>query len=77
MNEHDKSMIDSLSTTHPELMRLRTKHEEYEEQLRAISSKRWRSKGETLQEQKLKRLKLQGRDRMASILAKHRASQAS
>ncbi len=77
MNEHDKSLIASLSTTHPELQRLRTKHEEYEQQLRAISSKRWRSTGETLEEQKLKRLKLQGRDRMASILAEHRASEAS
>jgi uncharacterized protein YdcH (DUF465 family) len=77
MNELDKVMIDVLRTTHPELQRLCSKHEEYEAALTSISSRRWRTPGETLEEQRIKRLKLHGRDRMASILAEHRGSNAS
>jgi len=77
MNESDRALIASLSSSHHELQRLHSKHAEYEDQLRALSSKRWRSSEETLEEQKLKRLKLQGRDRIASILAEHQTSEAS
>lgn len=76
MDQDDKLLIDALKTTHPELHRLCTKHEEYEQQLDALQAGRWRSPQEEAESRRLKRLKLAGRDRMASILAEHRATQA-
>ncbi len=77
MDERDKVLIEALKTTNPELQRLAVKHEEYEARLASLSAKRWRAPGEDVEERRLKRLKLQGRDRMATILAQHRASKAS
>ncbi len=77
MNQRDKELLNSLKTTHPELQRLCTKHEEYEQKLDSLKRVRWSSPAEEAESRKLKRLKLAGRDRMASILAEHRRSEAS
>ena len=69
MNESDVKRIQSLSSTNPELKRLYSKHCEYERRLTEIKRGKWRSPEEYAEEQELKRRKLAGRDRMASIIA--------
>ncbi len=72
MNDRDLALIERLIPDNAELSRLLSKHEEYEARLRVISKQKWRTPEEYVEEKKLKRLKLAGRDRMELILAAHR-----
>jgi uncharacterized protein len=72
MNERDLLLIERLIPQDPELNRLVSKHEGYEARLQVISQKKWQTPEEYIEEKQLKRLKLAGRDRIASILARHR-----
>ncbi|MEE2827669.1 MAG: DUF465 domain-containing protein [Myxococcota bacterium] len=69
MTESELALITRLSDTNPELRRLYSRHCEYEERLDELKRSRWQSPEEYAETKKLKRAKLAGRDRMASILA--------
>ena len=73
MNHDDLTLIRHLLPAHPELERLVQKHDGYEERLARMVSRRWQSPSEQAEMKQLKRLKLAGRDRIASILAEHRS----
>ena len=72
MNDSDLVLIERLIPDNAELSHLLSKHQEYEARLRVISRQKWRTSEEYVEEKRLKRLKLAGRDRMESILAEHR-----
>lgn len=72
MNDRDLALIERLVPDNVELSRLVSKHKEYEARLEVICRQKWRTPEEYVEEKKLKRLKLAGRDRMETILALHR-----
>ncbi len=74
MNQADLDLIKAICSTQPELARLFADHEKFESRLAAIARQRWRSAEDYAEEQRLKRSKLAGRDRMERILAQHRLS---
>ena len=76
MKPTDIQLIRSLSNQEPELSRLFERHLEYEKRLGEIGRSKWQSPEDYYEQKQLKRLKLSGRDRIESILARHR-SQAS
>ncbi len=73
MNNDDLVLIRHLLPAHRELERLVHKHGGYEERLARMVARRWQSPSELAEMKQLKRLKLAGRDRIASILAEHRS----
>lgn len=74
MDPQDATTLESLSNSNPEVARLLRLHTTYEEQLDALNRHRWLSPDEQREQKRLKRLKLAGRDRLASILAETRAT---
>jgi uncharacterized protein YdcH (DUF465 family) len=74
MNQSELDLIASIRPDHDELARLLAAHEDYESRLAALAGQKWRSAEEYAEEQRLKREKLAGRDRIQRILAEHRIS---
>ncbi len=74
MNTSDIVIIQDLSVSNPELSRLLERHREYERELEFMARRKWLSSTEQSERQRLKRLKLRGRDRIESIIAPHRQS---
>ncbi len=72
MNTSDLVIIQGLAPGNPELARLVQKHQDYERELEFMARRRWLSATEQADRQRLKRLKLRGRDRIESIIAPHR-----
>jgi uncharacterized protein YdcH (DUF465 family) len=72
MNTSDLVIIQDLSASNQELSRLFEKHREYERELEFMARRKWLSSREQSERQRLKRLKLRGRDRIESIIAPHR-----
>jgi uncharacterized protein YdcH (DUF465 family) len=62
-----------LIMTHDEFRSLFERHHSYDEQLVALEAKDRLSYDEQMEENRLKKLKLQTKDRMQAILAEHRS----
>ena len=73
MKPTDIQLIRSLSTQEPELSRLFEKHLAYEKRLGKIGGAKWQSPEDYYEQKQLKRLKLSVRDRIESILVRHRS----
>ncbi len=74
MNTSDLVIIQDLVPSNPELEKLVQKHREYERELELMARCKWLSVSEQADRQRLKRLKLYGRDRIESIIAPHRST---
>ncbi len=74
MNTTDLVLVEDLVPSCPELSRLLQEHREYERELEFMARRKWLSATEQAERQRLKRLKLRGRDRIESIIAPHRSS---
>jgi len=72
MDQSDLDLIESLKDSDAELGRRWREHVELEEQLEGYQRKRVLTTEEQREVQRLKKMKLAGRDRIAEILAKHR-----
>jgi len=72
MNTSDLVIIQGLAAQDPELTRLVQKHQGYERELEFMARRKWLSTTEQADRQRLKRLKLRGRDRIESIIGPHR-----
>ena len=72
MNRNELALIEQIRPTNQQLSRLLQEHEGYESRLASLARQRWRSAEDYAEEQRLKRLKLAGRDRIQEILSAHR-----
>jgi uncharacterized protein YdcH (DUF465 family) len=63
---------ESLAETDPEYNRLHTEHQDHEQRLRELATKPRLSEEEELEEKRLKKEKLQIKDRMEAIARTHR-----
>jgi uncharacterized protein YdcH (DUF465 family) len=67
---------ESLSEIDPEYHRLHAEHQDHEQRLRELADKPRLSEEEQLEEKRLKKEKLQLKDRMEAIARSHRAGVA-
>ena len=72
MEERDRRLLDTLRQSNEELDRLWLEHGEFEAKLGALNKRHARTPAEDQEILRLKRLKLQGRDRIEAILSQHR-----
>ena len=72
MEASELDLINRLTTSHDELRHLYGKHQDYERELARLERIRYPSEAERREINRIKRLKLRGKDRMQSILATHR-----
>ena len=72
MEAQEVNLISRLSTSNSELRHLVQRHQGFEENLERLERIRFPSEAERREIQKLKRLKLRGKDRMQEILSAHR-----
>jgi uncharacterized protein YdcH (DUF465 family) len=73
MESTELELIHRLSGSHDELRHLYGKHQDYEKELGRLERIRYPSEAERREINRIKRLKLRGKDRIHSILAEHRA----
>ena len=67
MATKDVDCVDQLEQENDEYRRLRAKHHDFDEKLRALSSKRLLTEQEKLEEVRMKKEKLFLKDRLAAI----------
>jgi len=72
MEERDRILIEKQIVHDEELKKYFEEHLLFEKQLDELSAKPFLTAGEQLQEKKLKKLKLAGRDKIESLLKKYR-----
>lgn len=72
MEAQELNLITQLSSSNSELRHLVMRHAGMEEDLARLERIRFPSEAERREIQKLKRLKLRGKDRMQEILSAHR-----
>ena len=72
MENRDIALIEQLLPTHPELKRLMDEHAELEKQLDELGRHSYLSQPEIVEQRRLKKKKLIGRDRIEKILTEHR-----
>jgi hypothetical protein len=72
MEATELDLINRLTTSHDELRHLVGKHQDYERDLGRLERIRFPSEAERREINRLKRLKLRGKDRIQGILAQHR-----
>lgn len=72
MERSELEMIDRLSTSNSELRHLWTRHQQFERDLERLASIRNPSDEERREMGRIKRVKLQEKERIARILAGHR-----
>jgi uncharacterized protein YdcH (DUF465 family) len=75
MEKRDLEIIQKYSSTDAELKRHMEEHEEYERKLQEFNRLIYLTPGEEIERKRLQKLKLAGRDRIESILAKYRAQE--
>lgn len=71
MEAAEVEMIQRLSGSHDELRHLYGKHQDYERELGRLEQIRYPSEAERREINRVKRLKLRGKDRIRSILSQH------
>lgn len=69
MEATEVALINSLVGTHDELRHLYGKHQDYERELAGLEKIRFPSEADRREINRLKRLKLRGKDRIQSILS--------
>ena len=72
MEKQDLELIERLMDRDPELKQYVEKHREYERQLGTFNRRPYLTTAETIERNRLQKLKLAGRDRIELILAQHR-----
>ncbi len=72
MEQRETELLERLLPTHEELSRLWHEHLELEKQLDDLGNRVYLSAEEQMEVQRLKKVKLAGRDRIESILASYR-----
>lgn len=71
MEAREQELLDRVSPAHPELRYLVQRHQGFERELARLERIRYPSEAERREINKLKRMKLRGKDRMREILAQH------
>ncbi len=74
MEAAEIELIHRLTGSHDELRHLYGKHQDYERELGRLERIRYPSEAERREINRIKRLKLRGKDRIQVILAQHRVS---
>ena len=72
MEATELDLINRLTSSHDELRHLVGKHQHYERDLMRLERIRYPSEGERREINRIKRLKLRGKDRIQVIIAEHR-----
>lgn len=72
MEPRDRELLENLSQSNSEINKLLAEHQQFEERLNTLAKRHAVTPSEEDEEVRLKRLKLQGRDRMQSILNQYR-----
>jgi uncharacterized protein YdcH (DUF465 family) len=72
MEATELDLINRLTSSHDELRHLVGKHQDYERDLMRLERIRYPAEGERREINRIKRLKLRGKDRIQVIIAKHR-----
>jgi uncharacterized protein YdcH (DUF465 family) len=72
MEKRDLALIEKHVTVDAELKKYVDEHQKFEEILEAFKKKPHLSAEEQLEEKRIKKLKLKGRDKIESILSKYR-----
>ena len=72
MEATELELINRIADGHDELRHLVGKHQDYERDLARLERIRYPSEAERREINRIKRLKLRGKDRIQSILASHR-----
>jgi uncharacterized protein len=73
MEKRDQELIQKYIAVDPELKRCMDEHEEFERKLEAWNRRVYLPPEEEMERKKIQKLKLAGRDRIESILAKYRS----
>ncbi len=73
MEKRDLELIQKVIDTDPELKRCMDEHEELERRLDEFNRRLYLTPDEEIERKRLQKKKLAGRDRIETILAKHRA----
>ncbi|MBW1709338.1 MAG: DUF465 domain-containing protein [Deltaproteobacteria bacterium] len=74
MEKRDEELIASLLDEEPELKELMAQHRALGERVDELSKRPYLTTEETMEKKRLQKLKLSGRDRIESILARYRKS---
>lgn len=75
MEKRDLEMIQRYISIDAELKRHMNEHEEYERRLQEFNRRIYLTPDEEIERKRLQKLKLAGRDRIESILAKYRSQE--
>jgi len=75
MEKRDLEIIQQYISTDAELKRRMEEHEEYERKLQEFNRRIYLTPDEDIEKKRLQKLKLAGRDRIESILAKYRSQE--
>lgn len=75
MEKRDLEMIQKYISTDAELKRYMDEHEGYERRLQEFNRRIYLTPDEEIERKRLQKLKLAGRDRIESILARYRAQE--
>jgi uncharacterized protein YdcH (DUF465 family) len=73
MEKRDQEIIQRHIANDPELKRCMEEHEDYERKLEEWNRRVYLSPQEEMERKKIQKLKLAGRDRIETILAKYRS----
>jgi uncharacterized protein YdcH (DUF465 family) len=73
MEKRDEELISTLLDREPELRRYYEEHTALERELGYLQSKMYLTPAEEVEKKRLQKLKLQGKDKIMAILARHRA----
>jgi len=68
----DVELLNTLSESNDEISRLMSEHADFEVQLKRLNKRRAFTPQQEAEMNRIKKLKLQGRDRIEAILAEHR-----
>lgn len=71
METQELDLIARLTPTHDELRHLMHQHQGYEQQLTRLESVHYPSEAERREINRIKRLKLRGKDKIRAILSQH------
>ncbi len=72
MEPRDRELLENLSQSNNEINKLLAEHQQFEDRLNTLTKRHAVTPSEEEEMVRLKRLKLQGRDRMQSILNQYR-----
>jgi len=70
----DMTFIEQVKRDHAEFRRLLEEHEQYEAQLAVYNDLRFMTSTQEIERKRLQKLKLQGKDRMLTILRQYQTS---